>query len=126
QREHRTIWIPPPPGTPPALPTLRGAAARPASEEDSRGAQMVDPDRGLGGDFHAAARHHRRQRRAALDPALAALLLRGPAMGRQRLCADARRVLADGGRARGPAGAPADLHAWSDPLYVLLRRLPPG
>ena len=36
---------------------------------------MVDADRCLGGDLHAAARHHGRQRRAARHPALAALEL---------------------------------------------------
>ena len=72
-----------------------------------RGAQVVDADRRLGGDLHAAARHHRRQRRAARHPALAALELLRPAVGRQRLLADARRVPADRRRARRPLRAAA-------------------
>ena len=55
---------------------------------------MVDVDCRLPGDLHAAPRHHRRQRRAARHPALAALLVLGPAVGDKRLRADARRLSA--------------------------------
>src|SRR6202795_4432919 len=57
----------------------------------ARGAQMVDLDRGVGGDLHVAARHHRRERRAARHPALTSLLLLRSAVDRQRLLADAGR-----------------------------------
>ena len=57
--------------------------------------QVVDPDRRLHGDLHAPARHHGRERGAARHPAVAALELLRPAVGRRRLLADAGRLPAD-------------------------------
>ena len=62
----------------------------------------MEPARGLPGDVHVAARHHRRQRRAARHP-------EGPqhrpdraAMGGRRLHADSRGLHPDHGHARRP------------------------
>ena len=54
--------------------------------------QVVDPDRRLHGDLHAPPRHHGRERGAARHPAVAALELLRPAVGRRRLLADAGRL----------------------------------
>src|SRR5204863_3314084 len=49
-----------------ALATVEGPVVDDSGGAD--GAQVVDLDRRLRGDVHAAARHHGRQRRAAADP----------------------------------------------------------
>ncbi len=84
---------------------------------------MVDVDRGLRSDLHAAARHHGRERRAARHPALAALELLRPAVGRQRLLADARRVPAHLRRARRPLRPAPPVHDRPRHLHGLLGRL---
>ncbi len=89
------------------------------------GAQVVDSDRGLGGDLHAVAGHHGRQRRAAGHPALAALLVLRPAMGRRRLRADARHLPAHRGLGRRPGRAQARVHHWPVRVHDLLRGLRP-
>ena len=65
--------------------------------------EMVDPARRLGGDVHAAARHHGRQRGAALDPRGPRRQLHRPAVGGRRVRADARCARADRRLARRPA-----------------------
>ena len=91
---------------------------------------MVDPDRGVGGDLHAAAGHHGRQRGAARDPRGPRRQLQRPAVGDRRLCAVAGGARARGGLARGPArppagvrGRPGHLHAG---LAALRRRAGPA
>src|SRR3989442_898334 len=59
--------------------------------------QVVDADRGLHRDVHAAAGHHDRERRAARHPARAEGQLLPAAVGDRRLCADARRAAPHGG-----------------------------
>ena len=64
-------------------------------------------DRRLHGDVHAAARHHDRERRAALDRARPRRRPHRPAVGDRRLRAHARRAAADGRLARRPGRPPA-------------------
>ena len=67
---------------------------------------MVEPARGLSGDVHVAARHHRRQRRAARHPEGAPHRPDRAAVGRRRLHADPRRLHPDHGGARRPLRPP--------------------
>ena len=64
-------------------------APRPRGADDGRaGPKVVDPDRRLPGDLHAAARHHRRERGPPRHPAVPALELQRPAVGGGRLLPD--------------------------------------
>ena len=72
--------------------------------------QVVDPARRLGGDLHAPARHHRRERGPAVDPPGPRRQLHRPAMGGRRLRADAGRAGAAGRLAGRPARTPAAVH----------------
>ena len=87
---------------------------------------MVDPHSRLRRDLHAAARHHGRERRAAGHPALAAFELQRPAVGGQRLRADAGRVPAHVGLARRPVRTPAGVHLRPGRLHALLSGVRPG
>ena len=71
-----------------------------------RGTQVVDPDGGERGDIHVAARHHRREHGAAVDPARSERELHGPAVGDRRLHARPRGGRPDGWLAGRPPGAP--------------------
>ena len=73
----------------------------------ARWTEVVDAGRRLHGDVHAAARHHDRERRAAVDRARPRRRPRRPAVGRRRLRAHARGAAADGRLARRPRRPPA-------------------
>ena len=76
----------------------------------AHGSQVVDADRRLRRHVHAAARRDDRQRRAAVDPAVAERELQRPAVGGRRLRADAGRAAADHRLAGGPVRPPAGVH----------------
>src|SRR5918999_4308042 len=59
------------------------------------GTQVVDPYSRLGGDLHAPARHHGRQRRAAVDTRGPRGELHRPPVGDRRLRPDTRGARAD-------------------------------
>ena len=71
----------------------RGPAPRRAGPR--RRTSLVDADGGVPRNVHAAAGHHHRERRAAEHPAGPGQQFLGPAVGRRRLRADARRGSAD-------------------------------
>ena len=79
--------------------------------------QVVDARRGLRRDVHAAARHHGRERRAAVHRARPERLVRGPAVGDRRLRAHARRVPAHGRLDRRRHRPPARLRGRARGLH---------
>ena len=86
---------------------------------------MVDAGGGRVRPLHDHAGQHRRERRAALDPALAAPQGFGARMGRRRLRADLRRVHAHRRQARRPLRAAADVRRRPGDLHPLVARLRP-
>ena len=87
--------------------------------------QMVDPDRRLHGDLHAAAGHHGRERGAAGHPALPQRELLGPAVGRGRLLADLGRLPPHGWRRRRHLRPAQDLRRRPGRLLTLVTGLWP-
>ena len=86
--------------------STEGVTAR-ISSTRPREQPLAGPRDRLPGAVHGRARRDDRERRAALDPARAALLALEPAVGGQRLHADVRRLPA----ARRPGGRPARAQA---------------
>ena len=86
-------------------------------------AQVVDAPRRVHGGLHAAARHHDRRGRAALDREGAESQLLRAAVGDQRLLADAGCAPAERGGGIGQTRASPRLRARTGHLHDVLRRL---